>query len=52
MHEDVIPNHPDPSSPILREDIPVPFDNVEMLSQNAPVIQENCPAVPLVMEDF
>jgi len=52
MHEDVIPNRPDPSSPVLREDIPVPFDNVELLLQNVPVLRENCPAVPLVMEDF
>ena len=52
MHEDVIPNHPEPSSPVLREDVPVPFDHLELLLQNAPVVRENCPAVPLVMEDL
>ena len=52
MNEDVTPNLPSSACAVLREDIPVLFSSVDLLLQNAPVVRENCPAVPLVMEDL
>jgi Asp-tRNA(Asn)/Glu-tRNA(Gln) amidotransferase C subunit len=52
MNEDVTPNLPTSVSAVLREDVPVRFSSVDLLLRNAPVVRENCPAVPLVMEDL
>ncbi len=37
--------------PLLREDVPAPYPHIKELVQNAPILQDGCPAVPLVMED-
>lgn len=52
MYEEV--NHILPSSEeaVLRPDEPVSFPDIFSLLQNAPSLRENCPAVPLVMEDL
>ena len=52
MNEDVTPNLPDSASAVLREDVPVSFSRLDLLLQNAPALWENCPAIPLVMEDL
>ena len=43
---------PEPlSRPVLREDTPIEYPHIDKLLQNAPVLKDGCPAVPLVMED-
>lgn len=37
---------------VLRDDVPLCFEQVDLLLQNAPVLIQNCPSVPLVMEDL
>ncbi len=37
---------------VLRDDVPRRFEQVDLLLQNAPVLIQNCPSVPLVMEDL
>lgn len=37
---------------VLRDDVPLRFEQVDLLLQNAPVLIRNCPSVPLVMEDL
>ena len=37
---------------VLRDDVPLRFEQVDQLLQNAPVLIQNCPSVPLVMEDL
>lgn len=52
MNEDVKPLLPAQASAVLREDVPAVYPRVSALLENAPVLEENCPAVPLVMEDL
>ena len=50
MNEQNLPTTP-PSPPVLREDTPIEYPHIDKLLQNAPVLKDGCPAVPLVMED-
>ncbi len=50
MNENIPDNLSSPE-PVLREDHPVEYPHVSELLQNAPVLEDGCPAVPLVMED-
>lgn len=52
MNEDVKPCLPALASAVLREDLPAVYPHVSALLENAPSLQENCPAVPLVMEEL